>query len=61
MTTITKGLCWAAAMILLAIGNRLGAITDSNATTMFAILPAVAVISISGRQACRFRRSGSEA
>ena len=60
MTNITKGLCWGAAIILLAIGNRIGVITDSNATTMFAILPALAVISISGRKSC-FRHKRKEA
>lgn len=45
------GLCWAAALILLATGNGAGLVDDASATTLFAIIPALAVIAL-GRS-CR--------
>ena len=40
MKPIRSGLFWAAAILLLALANRLGWIADQDATTMFVILPA---------------------
>ncbi len=41
MTPIRTSLIWAAAFILLALANRFGLIADKDATTMFAVLPAL--------------------
>jgi hypothetical protein len=41
MNPIRSALFWAAAILLLALANWFGLIADKNATTMFAILPAV--------------------
>jgi hypothetical protein len=48
MSTISKSLCWAAAMLLLAVGNASGLVSDSNANTMFAVIPALWVITTFG-------------
>ena len=61
MSNIVKALCWAAAILLVALGNASGLIADSSANTMFAILPALAVISLSGPRACRPTRRGTGA
>ena len=41
MTICSRSLCWAGVFVAVAWANRLGVITDANATTMFAILPAL--------------------
>ncbi len=41
MTKLTKSLCWAGALIALAIANRLGLIADQSANVMFALIPAL--------------------
>jgi len=56
MTTIHKSLFWAAAFLLLALANRLGWVADKDATTMFAILPALWVAS-RGSGSCRQRKA----
>jgi len=45
MIRLRTSLIWAAAFILLALANRFGLIADKDATTMFAILPALWVAS----------------
>lgn len=45
MTNLRTSLLWAAAFILLALANRFGLIADKDATTMFAVLPAMWVAS----------------
>ena len=45
MTSIRSSLLWAAAFMLLALATRFGWIADKDATTMFAILPALWVAS----------------
>jgi len=52
MSNIAKGLCWAAAILLVALGNRLGLIGDKTANTLFIVLPIVAVMSLRGGQQC---------
>jgi hypothetical protein len=52
MTPILSGLCWAAALILLALANRLGWIADKDATTMFVIWPALWVATGGLRNNC---------
>ena len=56
MTSIRTSLFWAAAFILLALANRLGWVTDKDATTMFVVLPAVWVAS-GGLGRCRLRKA----
>lgn len=48
MTAKTKSLYWAAALIVLAVANALGWVTDGNATTMFAVIPALWVANTFG-------------
>ena len=55
MINFRTGLIWAAAFLLLALANRFGLIADKNATTMFAVLPALWVAS-GGLGRCRMRK-----
>jgi hypothetical protein len=48
MLTVSRSLCWAASLILLAVGNATGLVSDSSATTMFAVIPALWVATIFG-------------
>ena len=41
MTKLRTSLYWGSAFILLALANRFGWIADKEATTMFAVLPAL--------------------
>ena len=52
MTTLTKALCWASAMLFIAAGLRFGFMDRRAATTMLLILPILAVLSMHGRS-CR--------
>jgi len=61
MSNIAKGLCWAAAILLVAIGNRLGLIGDKTANVLFIVLPIVAVMSLNGRPDCNLARRGAGA
>ena len=45
MTKLRTSLYWGSAFILLALANRFGWIADKEATTMFAVLPALWVAS----------------
>lgn len=53
MTPIRTSLIWAAAFILLALANRFGLIADKDATTMFAVLPALWVATSGPGRSCR--------
>lgn len=55
MPAVSKSLCWAAALILLAIANATGLISDSNAKTMFAVIPALWVATTFGGNCLRRR------
>jgi len=55
MTPIRTSLLWAAAFILLALANRFGWIADKDATTMFAVIPALWVAS-GGLRRCGARK-----
>jgi hypothetical protein len=55
MTTVSKSLCWAAALILLAIANATGLVSDSSATTMFAVIPGLWVATTFGGNCLRKR------
>lgn len=41
MTPISKSLCWAGALIALALANRFGLIADKDAAALFAAIPAL--------------------
>ncbi|MEQ1497462.1 MAG: hypothetical protein ABL914_02290 [Novosphingobium sp.] len=41
MTAISRNLCWAGSFIALAVANRFGLVADTNAATIFVILPAL--------------------
>jgi hypothetical protein len=56
MRTYTSALCWAGAILGLAVGNATGAIADETADTLFIVLPIVAWLSLQGRLGC-LRRS----
>lgn len=53
MTNLRIALIWAAAFVLLALANRFGLIADKNATTMFAMLPALWVASSGLGRSCK--------
>ncbi|MEO5707040.1 MAG: hypothetical protein ABIT10_00435 [Alteraurantiacibacter sp.] len=55
MSTVTKSLCWAVVLILLAAANAIGLITDQNANTMFAVIPALWVATTFGGTCFRKR------
>lgn len=48
MSTVSRSLCWAAALIVLALANAFGWVSDSNAQTMFAVIPALWVATALG-------------
>ena len=51
MTRIKQALCWAFAIILLAVGVAVGLVDRDAAQTLFIVLPVVAWLSITGRMA----------
>jgi len=52
MNPIFKAVCWAAVILLLALGNAAGLVADSSARVMFTVLPIVAWMSLSGKGSC---------
>lgn len=52
MSDIYKGLCWAFALLLNALGNAYGLIDDKTAETLFIVLPIVAVLSLNCGASC---------
>jgi hypothetical protein len=58
MTMLTKSLCWAGALILLALANYAGLIADKDANTMFVIIPALWVAT-GGLGRCTIARAAS--
>jgi hypothetical protein len=52
MTILSKALCWAFAMLFVAVGLRLGLMDRKAATTLLIILPILAVLSLRGRNCC---------
>lgn len=54
MATIARAIPWAIAMMLFAVGERYGLVESRAATTMFAILPALAVVTMR-RRSCVLR------
>lgn len=45
-------LCWAAAIILLAVANAAGWVADDAAQTLFIVLPIVAVMTMGRARSC---------
>ena len=60
MDKMTKGLCWAGAILLLAASNYFGLVDDKTAGTLFIVLPLVAVLSLGGGCGCRLWRRAEE-
>jgi hypothetical protein len=52
MNTYSKALCWAASLILMALGNAAGLVDDTMANTLFVVLPIVAVLGLRKRSTC---------
>ena len=53
MSIAATSLCWAFMLILLAVGNATGLVSDSSATTMFAVIPALWAATTFGRRCVR--------
>jgi len=56
MNTLTKALCWAAAMLFLALGDRAGVLEHGTVVTLITIIPILAWMSIGGRTTCLAKR-----
>lgn len=59
MTPISKSLGWAGALVALALANRFGLVADHDATTMFAVIPALWVASGGLGRGCTLRLRGA--
>lgn len=57
MTILFKALCWAAALILLAVGARLGVVSERAMRTLMIVLPIVAVLALRGGR-CSYAARG---
>ena len=53
MSTITKAIIWAAAIIIFAVVAAVGLVANDTARTMLIILPVLAWATISGQRSCR--------
>jgi len=56
MNSLPKALCWAAAMLFVAIGGRTGLMDQGAVTTLITIIPLLAWMSIRGQTNCCFGR-----
>jgi hypothetical protein len=52
MKTYISALCWAGAILGVAVGNAAGAIAYATANTLFIVLPVVGWLSLQGRLSC---------
>lgn len=52
MTTLRKGLCWAAAFLLTFTARQLGIFETQAADTILLVLPIVAVMSLRNQNSC---------
>ncbi|HEY1125340.1 MAG TPA: hypothetical protein VGE65_06880 [Sphingobium sp.] len=59
MISVARALSWAIAMILIAVGEAYGLVDRNTASTMFAILPGLAVATSLRRNRACFRRAGA--
>lgn len=55
MTQLRKALCWAAALVLLALGGWSGLMDRDAVEVLLIVLPFVAWLSITGRGCCPAR------
>lgn len=55
MSTVSRSLCWASTLLALAVANALGWVSDSNAGTMCAVIPALWVATTFGGNCLRKR------
>ena len=53
MSNVLTSLCWAFVLILLAVGNATGLVSDGSATTMFAVITALWAATTFGRRCVR--------
>jgi len=60
MSTNHKALCWAAALILLALAARNGLISQGSAKILFIVLPLIAWLSLRQSGSCRPLRRRSD-
>ena len=56
MNSISKALCWAAAMLFVALGGRTGLMDQGAVKTLSTIIPLLAWMSIRGQTSCCFGR-----
>ena len=59
MPDLSKALCWAAAIVMLAAANAAGLVADDTAQVLFVVLPVIAVISLRRNASCLLRRNGN--
>lgn len=52
MQILTKAICWALALIVLAVLSRSGLIADDVVRTMLIVMPVVAVTTMFGANRC---------
>lgn len=56
MTKIGNALCWAGAIMGVAVAGVFGAIDEASTTTLLIVLPVAGWMAVSGRGCGRFRR-----
>jgi len=59
MTSVARALPWAIAMILIAVGEAHGLVDRATASTIFAVVPGLAVATNVRRSRACFRRGGA--
>ena len=52
MTSISKALCWAAAILGVAVAAAFGVIDQASTTTLLIVLPIAGWMALSGRGSC---------
>lgn len=58
MTRIVSSLCWAGALLGLAVADSYGLFERDTATMLYCLLPALAFMGFASREQCRLRRRG---
>lgn len=56
MATISKALCWAAAILGVAVAGAYGVIDEASTTTLLIVLPIAGWMAVTGKH-CSRRRS----
>lgn len=56
MTNIHRGLCWAAAMLMVAIAKKYGVFDADAADTVLLVLPIAAILSVRSKRECNLLR-----